>query len=266
MITEKLVHRSDFAKMCGKSPSAITQATKNRLKDACVGRRINIGHPSAIAYIVLHTGKEPQFEPKALPFVEQPVKNDLSPLPEKLVQTEPSPPTDIESPIETDSQPSPAHEPLVKSEPPPYRRGHNVVKDKKEAAELPEDITELRSLTLDQIIKKHGTKTAFLDWLKAGQIIESIEEKRIKNSANRGKTISVDVVNVGILDRMEALFIMLLTDGAKSISSQAYNITKSGGTPEQVQKMTLDKISSYIKPTKIKMANAVRTALEEITL
>ena len=175
----------------------------------------------AIAYVFFHTGKEPQFEPQVLSFVEQPLKTDLSPLPEKLVQTEPSPPTDIKSPVETDSQPSPVPEPLVKPEKPPYRRGHNVVKDKKEAAELPEDITELRSLTLDQIIKKHGTKTAFLDWLKAGQIIESIEEKRIKNSANRGKTISVDVVNVGILDRMEALFIMLLTVGAASARTTA---------------------------------------------
>lgn len=50
-IMKKLVSRSEFAKLAGVSPGAVTKACKKNLAPATIGKRIDCGHPAAVKYL-----------------------------------------------------------------------------------------------------------------------------------------------------------------------------------------------------------------------
>ena len=51
-----LITRAEFARRAGRSPGAVTKACKKMLAPATVGKRIDVNHPAAIAYIKNCTG------------------------------------------------------------------------------------------------------------------------------------------------------------------------------------------------------------------
>lgn len=53
----RLVSRSEFARMAGVSPGAVTRASLKSLKAACHGDRINIDHPDAVSYLARHESR-----------------------------------------------------------------------------------------------------------------------------------------------------------------------------------------------------------------
>lgn len=50
----KRITKSQFARLCGVSPSAITKACRGRLKDALHRDRVDADHPAALAYLEAH--------------------------------------------------------------------------------------------------------------------------------------------------------------------------------------------------------------------
>ena len=51
-----LVSRAEFARRAGVAPSTVTKACKKALAPATSGRRIDVNHPAAIAFINKRTG------------------------------------------------------------------------------------------------------------------------------------------------------------------------------------------------------------------
>lgn len=63
---QRLVPRNAFAQLAGVSKPAITKACKGRLAPACVGTRIDLDHPAALAYLARGLGA-----PTALPPIDE---------------------------------------------------------------------------------------------------------------------------------------------------------------------------------------------------
>lgn len=55
---KNLITKSELARICGVSPTAVTRATKRALSPAIVGRRVDRDHIRVQEYIAIHTGKE----------------------------------------------------------------------------------------------------------------------------------------------------------------------------------------------------------------
>ena len=75
----------------------------------------------------------------------------------------------------------------------------------------------------------------------------------MKNGEQKGDLLSRELIEKRILGPMEGFFITMLTDATKTISSRSYAIAKSGGSLEDVKKMTFDRISSFVRPVKKKI-------------
>ena len=45
VLTQRIMKRTDFAALAGVNPSAVTRACLTRLRDAVIGKRIDVAHP-----------------------------------------------------------------------------------------------------------------------------------------------------------------------------------------------------------------------------
>jgi len=118
---------------------------------------------------------------------------------------------------------------------------------------IPENIVEFIEWPLKKLIEKFGTDAQFLDWLKATQTIESINEKRIKNAQSSGELVSRELVKTAMIDPINSAHIKLLTDGAKTISRRVMAMTGAGKDPIEVEKYVKEQITSFIRPIKSKV-------------
>jgi hypothetical protein len=126
--------------------------------------------------------------------------------------------------------------------------------------EVPEDIQAFADMTLRELIERFGTDTRFVDWLKATQAIEAINEKRLKNAQTRGELVNRQLVRVGIIEPLDSAHIKLLTDGAKTIARRSTAMHDAGRELEEIEKFVADQISSFIRPVKSKVARALKNA------
>lgn len=295
-MVKKLKSKSEFAALCGVSAAAVTKACNGPLKESLVGKRVDINHPLAAKYLKDKT--KPQAKPQATgldPLYEQAIlacnpparfsitnirkvlgvgagratrihgsmkANGISyPLkPEQLADasSNSAPP----APKNTSSKQAKKEASLAKlnsalapgaADKPALSGEHGLI-------EIPEDIKIFLDMTLRQIIAKFGTETAFNDYLSATQKIEVINEKRLKNAQTEGELISRSLVKGAIIDKINGLFVRLLTDGVKTISSQAHEIANASGGVEEVEAMVEDHLSSLIRPTKSKIGRALINA------
>ncbi len=125
---------------------------------------------------------------------------------------------------------------------------------------VPENIQAFADMTLREIIEKFGTDLRFVDWLKATQMIEAIDEKRLKNAATEGRLVSRALVKTGVFGPMDATFRQLLTDGAKTIAARLVAMHSSGREPKELEKFVAEQITSYIRLMKMKITRALRNA------
>ena len=58
-MTKKLITRSHFAKLCGVTPSSVTQVADTLLKAAKIGKHIDLNHPAAREYLERQTRESP---------------------------------------------------------------------------------------------------------------------------------------------------------------------------------------------------------------
>jgi len=50
-MVKKLMSKSEFARLAGVSPAAVTKALRSTLRDAEHGKRIDAAHPAAVKYL-----------------------------------------------------------------------------------------------------------------------------------------------------------------------------------------------------------------------
>ena len=198
----------------------MTVACKGVLAAAMRGNRIDIGHPDAVAY------REKRLA--------------------KLKAATGAPPPDHAPP------PQP---------PPPPAPGQSATMDVPgDLTAAPDDLGELVDWPLGRLLDTYGSAIRFYDWLRALKEIEAVNEKRIKNATQEGKLISRELVKSAILSRIEGVFIKLLTDGATTISARAFAMCKAGEDEREIKKMVEDQLSSFIRPAKQKMREALGDA------
>jgi hypothetical protein len=113
-------------------------------------------------------------------------------------------------------------------------------------------------MTLRELITRFGTDVRFVDWLKATQSIEAINEKRLKNAQTKGELVSRHLVKIAIIEPIESAHIKLMTDGAKTIARRAAAMAQAGKPVAEIEAFAVDQISSFIKPVKAKVDRALR--------
>lgn len=284
--------------MAGVAPASVTKACAAGLKAATDGKRVNAAHPAAQDYIAKHErastpsaapGLDPYYEDalvacteagrwsanticKALKVGSERGKRIFGQLRAAGLVPDPSAPAPPPQPVATK---------------PPHVRGTAAAKEKRkrvpppealaayaQAAELngtpnprddyvfevPQDIQAFADMTLRELIEKFGTDTRFVDWLKATQTIEAINEKRLKNAVTRGELVNRNLVKVGVIDPIDSAHIKLLTDGVKTIARRSTAMHDSGRGLDEIEKFVADQISSFIRPVKSKVARALSNA------
>ncbi len=226
-MVEKLVTRSQFARMTSVSAAAITKAcgSDDLLKPAVVGKRIDLNHSSAVSYMYAHPLKVDSTVAPPPPVEEKPHKRGYAARNQTKKQNR-EPITDPEDMLHS----------------------------------IPEDIRAFADMSLRDLVHRFGTDVAFLDWLKATKAIEDINEKRLKNAQTRGELVSRHLMKIGVIEPIDAAHIKLLTDGAKTIARRVTAMTAAGKSVEDCEKFVADQMTSFIRPIKAKVARALKNA------
>lgn len=279
---QKLVSRAEFARMAGVAAPTVTKMCKAGLKDAVVGQRIDLEHPDVKKYFAkrdrAHADEQaqkvdPLFKEAAalakkqgrcgVRFFEEnlPIGRARAKKLKDLVEA-----AGYGKPPEKEPEPEPEPMPEPKE---PNLRGWNARNEaKKQQAgveppidpDVPENILEFADMTLRDVVYRYGTDTRFVDWLKALKAIEDIAEKRLKNSEKAGELVSRMIIKRNVIDVIDGAFNRMLSDGAKSIAAESVAMSLAGMTTQEVEEMVEKKLSSFIRPTKSKIARGLRDA------
>lgn len=288
---KNLVSRSEFARRAGVSAAAVTQACRAALEPALSGKRIDLAHPAAVAYLErrLAESTPPPAEgidcryqeavdkcreggrwsadhlrksmgvgsERAKRLVNTMRANGLIPDPAERKAAPPPHPEDLNwtSRVVSGNEAARATKKTHAQ-----RRLADELAAGTVVHEVPDDIQAFADMTLRELIGRFGTDVAFVDWLKATQVIEAINEKRLKNATTQGLLVSRELVKVGIVEPIDSAHIKLLTDGATTIARRSTAMHAAGRELDEIEAFVKDQISSFIRPVKSKVARALKNA------
>lgn len=273
---QKLLTRTQFAKLAGTNVSTTTRVCRTLLAPAFDGKRIDVDHPAAVAYLKKRadamtpppaTGVDP-FHEKAVEHCRRTGRWTASNL-QRGLKIGYNRARALITTFEAAGLPPKPGEPEPPPPPPAPRKPHGgtVVHEQKKSAThvpgphvLPEHIESFRDWTLQQIVDQFGTDVQFLDFLKSTKAICDIAEKDLKNAKTRGELVSREVVKVGIIDPINSAHIKLLTDGAKSIAVRSMAMAAADHDVKDIETYIATAIGKFIKPVKAKVARALRNA------
>lgn len=293
-MTKNLLTRSKFAQLAGVTPATVTGLCRKRLLPACVGKYIDLDHDLVKTYLHEKTAPRPEGLPNGIDPLFQPVA-DWCAGPGKWSQRAVAREFHIgkertaalftvmrAAGLVPDAPVKPVEAPRVAVKPAPelpqYRRGHQAAADKRKAlawehaaqldpgplgdglVDTPQDIQMFADMTLRELVERFGTDVRFSDWLSATQKIEAINEKRLKNAETEGRLVSRALVKSAVIDRIDAVFVRMLTDGASTIASRCQAMAKAGSDLTELRAMVEDQLGAFIRPAKVKMSEALRDA------
>jgi hypothetical protein len=276
---QKIVSKSKFSEIAGVNPSTVTRVCKTILAAAVVGKQIDSAHPDAVAYLEKQQhAATPPAAPGLDPLYQEAIEGCAETGRWSVTQIQKScrvgynraarimetmkrlgvVPTVVDAQEFTETLKAfteKARKPV----------GAAAVKESKKHAhhdeqliEVPDDIEEFADMTLRELISRFGTDVRFVDWLKATQSIEAINEKRLKNAQTKGELVSRHLVKIAIIEPIESAHIKLMTDGAKTIARRAAAMAQAGKPVAEIETFAIDQISSFIKPVKAKIDRALR--------
>ena len=238
----KLIGKAEFADWIGiKKPSVARLVSTGSLKNACVGKRIDLFHPDCISYIEKNKDKKNIQTEKY--FSEWPPllnnENDnLNDRPKIQVQNNHENYTIEEKPYNFQS---PVPDDIILS------------KVKTNLGDVEKNVTHLLSWSLSQILDTFGTETAFNDYLKARKTMADIAEKELKILQTKGELVSVSMFQHCVIDPIDTLCIKLLTDYCKTLSKKAKNMALSGMSDLEIEQQMSKSLTTYIDQMKKKM-------------
>jgi hypothetical protein len=237
----KTISRAEFARRCGVSKPAITNACKKELAPACVGDRIDVDHESARAYMArkgVRLGEMVSAVPVAAAPAAAPTKGRKN---AASVAGAPTTGRQRKQPRAA-TTPAPGPSPDVGSP-------------------LPGSSDDLEDLAnaLRPFLERFGTDESFKLWLGALKEIELIREKRLKNEETEGRLISRELVKVHVFGAIEAANKRLLADAPKTVASRLFEIARSStGSLEQGERLVRDELASHLRPLKATAARNLR--------
>lgn len=269
---KKLVTRAKIAKMAGVSPAAVTKACRASLLPAVIDNRIDASHPCVISYIKKQTEQQ----------TEDPVYNEAVKVCidsgeftgkhlRKIFKIGSTRAKKIIGLMKLNGiyKGSTSAKKLEKKKGAKLKTVTKKTESKKnnplkedEILLIPENIAEFIKWPLGELVEKFGTDIAFLDWLRATQTIENINEKRLKNAVVRGELVSRDLVKSSILNPVNSAHIKLLTDGSKTIARRVMAMTGAGKDIVIIEKYVKDQITSFLRPIKAKVKRLINDDVE----
>ncbi len=224
--------------MAGLSRMAITKACKGKLAEACVGDRVDAGHPAVVDYLKGRTPTPvaaPRPAPKA-PKKKAPAKKKKTPTKKKAGAKS--------------SRPAPATAVAKEAEPAPeIQMG------------FPDEIDGVEpyaSMTLRELIAKFGSRRAFDDWLKALKKIEDIRKVRLDNDEAEGRLIDRELVVKHVMGAIDEVFRRLLMDAPKTITARIYSSALAGDTIEAARDVVHGLIRDQLRALKAKATRNLR--------
>lgn len=280
-MVKKLISKAELSRRAGVTAAAVTKAIRNGLNAAMDGKRIDANHPLVVKYITDRaptqtgeppaTGIDPLYE-DAVNHCRESGRYTASSI-QRALKIGYNRACKILAMMKAAGTDKPGTKSA--SPPPPDTKGIATKSTTKKAAalaklndvdtgtiihEIPEDISAFIDMTLREILQRHGTDTAFLDWLKATKSIEDINEKRLKNAVTRGELVSRELMKTGVIEPINAAHLKLLTDGAKTIALRVTVMHGAGRPLEDCEKFVADQIGSFIKPMKSKITRSLKNA------
>lgn len=220
MAKQELLTLSAFATRCGVSQPAISKAVRGPLLSIRVGRLVDAAHPSAVAY---------QKKRKGAP-----------------------------TPVAGKKTKSSKGKKAAGAGPAKKVNGSNKISVKGSGVKIPEDLQTVIDLTLRELVRKHGTNTAFSAWIGNVKTLEDISKTQLSNAKAEGLLVSRDLVKRGVLDPINAAHVKMMTDGAKTITRRV-TAMHDGGTPlEDIESFVREQIASFIKPVKAKVRRTLK--------
>ena len=231
----RLVTRSELARVAGVSPAAITKACKGGLLAACVGKRVDLDHPSVVEYLE-KKGVTPTLAPNA------------------GAKSSPTRPRRRPAKVESGG---PSREPPKAR---PRRAASSPPTVDAEAADAAEPIESFVDMTLRELTDRFGTETAFKDWLDARKKIADTREKELRNEETDGRLIERELVKTHVFGAIEAGNRRLLGDSPKTIARRLYALAKAGAAVEEAEKVVREIISSQLRPVAEDAARVLRNA------
>ncbi len=231
----RLVTRSELARIAGVSPAAITKACKASLSEGCVGKRVDLDHPVVVKYL-RKKGVAPTSDTVSAP----------------AARSKP-----------TKRRPRSAKKPAGKKPPqrPPKKKSSASAASPTDVPDVTDDDIEAYAhMSLDELVERFGTATAFKDWLDSRKTIEDIRQKTLKNNEIDGRLISRDLVRAHVFGAIESGNRRLLGDSPKTIARRLYALAKNGTPVEEAEAIVREIISSQLAPVKAQAARALRNA------
>jgi len=285
-MAKNLQKRSEFAKLAGVAPSAITRQCRpgKPLAPACVGKRIDADHPAAVAYVesqkspswdeaVAQSGTDPLYAEAveacqragrwAAEFISQElgVPRDRGRVLARLIRAagahgRPAPPEDPPKPKPL--KPVPRGQAAVrearKQAPPVDPAGAG----EPEVVEIPPEIQAFADMPLRELVRRFGSDVRFLEWLKAVEKLEVIEARRLKNAETAGRLVARDLILKAVIDPIKSAHLRLLSDGAKNIAAGVQSKALAGATLPELEPYVADVVGSFLKPVQAKIARGLR--------
>jgi hypothetical protein len=229
---DRTFSRSEFARLAGVSPMAITKACRKALAPACERDRIRGNHPAAAAYLAAKGRALPATDgaPTASPAATRKQRGrptTLRPAPRKGRAT-----TTTRRPKQADPEPG---------------------QPRAEATEL-----EAFARLLRPLADRYGTARGFRDWLLALKDLEAIRAKMLENEETEGRLISRELVKTHVLGAVEAANRRLLTDSPKTIARRLYAACNGKVPVEDAEQMVREAISSQLRPAHQTAARLLR--------
>lgn len=244
----RLVSRAEFARMAGVSGSAITKACREgTLGAACVGKRIDLDHLAARAYLTSKGASPPPPPTAKAERSTKPTRPRRSKMSESAASKR-RPKLRVVRDHDEGAPPEPAASPRRKAPPPtPPSEGDGS----------PEDLEALAE-TLRPLLERFGTETAFKDWLDSLKRIEEIREKRLKNEETEGLLIRVEPVKVLVFAVIDSAQRRVLSDAPRTIVRRVYAMAGSGTPVEEAERTVRELLGSILRPVKATAERVLR--------
>lgn len=226
------VSRSEFARLCGVSPAAVTKALGGPLAGAKCGKYVDVAHPAAVAY-----RKAKEAGPRA-----RVAKGKPTPAKKQQRKKKRAP--------GKNASPRKARIP----------RGREAAKDKellepppKPIDRIPEDLRDMMDMPMREFVEMFATDHRMKTWLDGAKTIEAIHTARVKNAKESGKLVSRDMVQQYFLNPVEEFHMKLLTDFVKTVTSRLGAKIRTDANNEECEAEVRKQIERFMKPMKRKI-------------
>lgn len=225
----------------------MTKACKGQLAAACDGKAIDLDHEAVQVYLAAHSREIPNSDRAPTAGADPPSKDASKPTalrPQRAKATK-SPTTP------RPRRPAQKAPPRIESEP-------------GDAEDDPGDADDVEALigqlTIDEVVRRFGTRAKFRAWLDARKKLEDIREKELKNDETLGRLIERELVKTHVFGAIEAGNRRLLGDTPKTLARRLYALAKSGAPVEEAEAVVREVISSQLQPVKATAARVLRNA------